>query len=293
VRRWTGPSHLTGTAAPRARRSLAKEIIAMLMRTLLTVTLVLAAAASARAQAWGDLEADFFLKGDYKPEKIAVDKDPEFCGKPENKLVYQNVEVDPKTKALANVAVYLFVPMGGKKPPVHPGYAATAKDEVVLDNKLCRYEPHVQTVLTTQTLVLKNSDPVGHNMKADFFNLKNVAFNDQIPAGGSVPKNLPGAETAFVPVQCSSHQWMKSWLFVREDPYCSVSNKEGHLVIKNLPVGEWTFVVWQENGGYISEATVDGKPVKWMRGRVKIDIKPGMNKLGKVEIAPAALKLKQ
>jgi hypothetical protein len=86
---------------------------------------------------------------------------------------------------------------------------------------------------------------------------------------------------------------MNSWLLIKDDPYVGLSDEKGHLSIKNLPVGEWTFVVWQENGGYITDATVDGKPTKWARGRVKINVKPGVNKLGKVEIAPAALKLKQ
>jgi hypothetical protein len=266
------------------------------MKTNLAIAMLLAAAfvggtsTSARAQAWGDLEADFFLKGDFKPEKIIPDKDQAYCGK--HKLVRENLVVDPATKAIANVAVYLFVPAGGKKPAVHPDYAKTAKDEVVLDNKNCRYEPHVQAMRTSQTLVLKNSDPLGHNMKAEFFNPQNVAFNDQIPANGQVEKMLTGNETAFVPVQCSIHGWMTSYLLVRDDPYFGISEAQGHVSIKNLPVGEGTFVVGQENGGYVSEATVDGKTTKWARGRVKVNIKPGVNKLGKVEITPATLKLK-
>jgi hypothetical protein len=286
------------TAADRAHhggrspRHTAKIEETVMLRTLFTLSFVLAAAACAQAQQWGDLEADFFLKGDFKPDKIVPDKDQEYCGKPENKLVRQNVVINAQTKALANVAVYLFVAPGQKKPEVHPDYAKIAKNEIVLDNKNCRYEPHVQWMLTTQPLVLKNSDPIGHNMKAEFFNPQNPAFNDQIPANGQVTKNLKGSETAFVPVQCSIHGWMNSWLLVREDPYVGISDDKGHLSIKNVPVGEWTFVVWQENGGYVTEATVDGKATKWMRGRVKVNVKPGVNKLGKVEIAPAALKLK-
>lgn len=259
------------------------------LSALLAFPLILAAAASAQAQTWGDLEADFFLKGNFKAEKIVPDKDVEFCGK--HKLMNESVVVDPATKAIANVAVYLF-PVAGKKPSIHPDYEKTAKDKVVLDNKNCRYEPRVQVLRTTQTLVLQNSDPLGHNMKGEFFNPQNPAFNDQIPASGKVEKTLTGGETAFVPVQCSIHTWMKSWLFVREDPYLGISDAKGHVSIKNLPVGEWTFVVWQENAGYLSDVTVDGKATKWMRGRVKVNIKPGANKLGKIEVTPAALKIK-
>jgi hypothetical protein len=262
----------------------------MPIRFALSVLLVAGLAASARAQAWGDLEADFFLKGDFKPAKIVPDKDEAFCGK--HGLVRENVVVDPKTKAIANVAVYLFVSPGGQKPAVHPDYAALAQKPAVIDNKNCRYEPHVQWMLTSQPLVLKNSDPLGHNMKAEFFNPQNVAFNDQIPANGEVQKKLAGAETAFVPVQCSIHGWMNSYLMLRDDPYAGISDAKGHVSIKNIPVGEWTFIVWQENAGYLSDVSVDGKATKWTRGRVKVNIKPGVNKLGKIEVTPAGLKVK-
>ncbi len=262
----------------------------MLVRCALSALLVLSASASARAQAWGDLNADFFLKGDAKAEKIVPDKDQAFCGK--HQLVRENIVVDPKTKAIANIAVYLFLATGDKKPAIHPDYAKSEKDKIVLDNKNCRYEPHVQAIRTTQTLVLKNSDPLGHNMKAEFFNPKNIAFNDQIPANGQVEKSLTGAETAFIPVQCSIHSWMNSHLLVREDPYFAISDAKGHLSIKNLPVGDWTFVVWQENAGYVNDVSVGGKATKWPRGKVKVSIKPGANTLGKIEITPAALKLK-
>ena len=79
---------------------------------------------------------------------------------------------------------------------------------------------------------------------------------------------------------------------VRDDPYVGISDEKGHLVIKNLPVGEHTFIVWQENVGYISKPVkVDGKATTWGRGRMKVTIKPGVNKLGKVELTPESLKL--
>jgi len=260
----------------------------MLIRSAFALLFVLAAAAGARAQAWGDLEADFFLKGDAKADKIIPDKDVPVCGK--HPLFRENIVVDPKTKAIANVAVYLFVAPGGKKPPVHPDYEKTAKDAVHIDNKDCRFQPHVLAVRTTQKFVIGNSDPVGHNTKVEFFN--NPGFNDLIPAGGKVEKQLAQAETGFAKVECSIHGWMNGYVLVKDDPYVGFSDAKGHLTIKNVPVGEWTFVVWQENGGYVSDVSVDGKATKWMRGRVKVNIKPGANKLGKIEVTPAALKLK-
>jgi hypothetical protein len=250
--------------------------------------LVFGGAASAMAQQWGDLEMDFVLGDAFKAEKIVPDKDVAFCGK--HPLFRENVVVDPATKGVKNVAVYLLA-TPGKKVAVHPDYEKTAKDEVLLDNKDCRYEPHVLALRTSNTLVLGNSDPIGHNMKAEFFN--NPPFNDLIPAGGKVKKTLKAAESAFVPVQCSIHGWMGSYVLIKDDPYVGISDEKGHLVIKNLPVGEHTFIVWQENTGYISKPVkVNGKATTWARGRMKVTIKPGANKIGKVELTPEALKLK-
>jgi len=44
-----------------------------------------------------------------------------------------------------------------------------------MDNKGCRFEPHAAVMWTSQTLVLKNSDPIGHNVKGDV--QANPAFN--------------------------------------------------------------------------------------------------------------------
>jgi plastocyanin len=226
---------------------------------------------SARAQTWGDLEIDVFLKGDHKPAKIDPTKDPEFCGK--HPLVDERLTVDPKTKAIANLAVYLFP--GTQKVTVHPDYAKTAKEKKTVDNKNCRFEPHVLAVRTGQPLVIGNSDSVGHNTKAEFFD--NPSFNDLIPAGGKVEKTFGKAETGAVKLDCNIHPWMNAFLFVRDDPYIGISDAKGHISIKNLPAGELTFVVW--NYANLPKVTIDGKETTLGRGgKWKTTIKPGANK---------------
>lgn len=242
--------------------------------TILVGTLVLAL--PALGQQWGDLEAQFLLKGTAPtPEKLQVNKDPEFCGK--HNLVSENVVVNPDNKGLANVVVYL---MDTAKPKIHPDYEKDAKAEVTLDNENCRFAPHVAAIRTGQTLVLGNKDPIGHNTKADFF--QNPPFNDLIPAKGSIKKTFTKAEATPSKLSCSIHPWMESFLLIREDPYFAISDKDGKLSIKNLPAGEHTFVVWSNK--YLSNVTVDGKATTWARGRVKVNIKPGQNSLGKVEV---------
>jgi plastocyanin len=190
----------------------------MIIRLSVLPLLVLGLAGSAHAQAWGDLEIDVFLKGDYKPARINVDKDQPVCGK--GMLVDERLTVDPKTKAIANLVVNLLP--GTTKVTVHPDYAKAAADKPVITNKGCRFEPHVTAVRTGQTFVLSNSDPVGHNMKAEPF--ENPAFNDLIPAMGKIEKTFAKPESGAVKIDCSIHSWMTSYLFVEDDPYIGISD---------------------------------------------------------------------
>jgi plastocyanin len=243
----------------------------MMIRLSVVSLLVLAVFGSAHAQTWGDLEIDVFLKGDHKPAKIVPDKDQEFCGK--HPLVQEQLTFDPKTKAIANLVVYL---QGGtQKIEVHPEYAKTAKEKRTIDNKNCRFEPHVLAVRTGQPLVIGNADPMGHNTKAELFD--NPGFNDLIPAGGKIEKTFAKPETGAVKFECSIHGWMNAYLFVRDDPYVGISDTKGHISIKNLPAGEWTFVVW--NYANLPKVTIDGKETTFGRGgKWKTTIKPGINK---------------
>ena len=86
---------------------------------------------------------------------------------------------------------------------------------------------------------------------------------------------------------------MNAYILVKDDPYVGITDGKGHLLIKNVPAGEWTFIVWHELGGYVNDVTIDGKPTKWPRGQLKLSVKPGSNKLGKIEITPAGLKIKE
>jgi hypothetical protein len=249
------------------------------MRYAIPYSLALMALAGvAAAQEWGDLEGTFLYKGTPPtPAKLQITKDQEFCGK--HNLVEETVAVNKDNKGVANVVVYLFETT---KPKIHPDYEKDAKAKVVVDNENCRFAPHVQGMRTGQTLVVGNKDPLAHNTKADPLN--NNPFNDLIPAGGSIEKSFAKAENTPIPLSCSIHPWMNAYLLIREDPYFAVSDKDGKFAIKNLPVGERTFIVWSNK--YITNVAVDGKATTWARGRAKINIKAGQNSLGKIEITP-------
>jgi hypothetical protein len=234
--------------------------------------------ADAASGDWGNLSGRFVYDGSAPtPSPIQVTKDVEFCGK--HNLVDESLVVN-SGGGLANVVVWLYE----KPSKIHPSYDETASETVVLDNENCRFEPRVCVLRTTQTLRVTNSDPVGHNTKADLFT--NASFNPIIPAKGSFETKLEQSERMPAPVSCSIHPWMSAWLLVRDDPYVAVSDKEGNFEIKNLPAGKVTLVAWQ--GKYINKVSVDGKATEWSKGRFEYDVRGGDNNLGVVKVPPSA-----
>ncbi len=231
----------------------------------------------ARADEWGTIKGRFVFGGDAPAaSELKADKDVEVCGK--HKLVAEELVVGP-TKGVANVVVFVR----DKSVKVHPDLAGTKGDKVVLDNKNCRFEPHVAVVQTGQPLVLRNSDTVGHN--SNVATIKNPPSNSLIPAGQESPVTFASEEAIPAQVTCNIHPWMKAWLVVRPNPYATVSKEDGSFEIKNVPAGgELELQLWHEKAGYIGELTVAGKSEKIAKGRKKVKVAAGDNDLGEMTL---------
>jgi len=251
-------------------------------KTAAVAAIVCLFCSAAGAAEWGTLTGRFVLDGKAAaPVPIQVTKDQEVCGK--HKLADESLIVGPKGE-LANVVVYLRTP---KSPAIHPDYAKSAKQDVVLDNKNCRFEPHVSVLRAGQALLIKNSDPVGHNSKVDA--IVNPAINVLIPQGGeSEQKGFTSEEGLPVKVGCNIHPWMGGWVVIRNNPYAAVSDEKGAFKLENVPAGtELEFQIWQEKSGYLKgdskQAKIDAK------GRFKIKLKAGNNDLGDIKVPPSAM----
>ncbi len=263
------------------------------MQRVLTAALLFACCALGRpavAAEWGDLTINFVYDGPVPvPAKLNPNKDAEFCGK--HNLVDESLTVNKENKGIRDVFCFVYVRRGGQQPAVHPDYEKTANAEIKLDNKGCRFEPHALFLRTTQTLLVGNPDPVGHNTNVTV--LKNVPQNLLIPAGGTAPMKFPNEETLPSNVACNIHPWMSAKLMIISHPYGAVSDKDGKLTIKNLPAGEWTFRFWHEKPGFVGHKAnlkFAGKSEKWRSGRKKLTIKPGANDFGEVVLTEANFK---
>lgn len=248
-----------------------------LFRGALTAVSFACLAASAWADEWATIKGKFVFGGDPPAASaLTTDKDVEVCGK--HKLVSEELVVGGD-KGVANVVVFVR----DKNVKINPEAAAAAKAEkVVLDNKDCRFEPHVAFVQAGQTLVLKNSDSVGHN--SNVATLKNPPSNSLIPAGGEATVTFKDDEAIPAQVTCNIHPWMKSWLVVRTNPYAAVSKADGTFEIKNVPVGEVELQMWHEKAGYIGEIKVGGATEKTAKGRKKVKVDAAGTDLGEITL---------
>jgi len=156
--------------------------------------------------------------------------------------------------ALANVFVYVKAGL----PATYTAPAATTP--VVLDQHGCRYHPHVFGVMVGQTLSIKNSDGIAHNIKAK--GVKNRPFNISQPNSMATTRTFTAPEV-MVPLECNVHGWMKAWLGVLPHPFFAVTGPDGSFKITGLPPGTYTIEAWHERfGTQTATVTVAGAGAK-------------------------------
>jgi plastocyanin len=141
---------------------------------------------------------------------------------------------------LANVFVYV-------KEGLPQGNFAVPTEPVVLDQKGCRYNPHMLGIMAGQPLKITNTDRADHNIHD--MPSKNPPFNEsQTPTDKPVTKTFANPEM-MIPVQCNQHSWMRAYINVMNNPYFAVSSTDGSFAIKNLPPGEYTISAVHEKFG--------------------------------------------
>jgi plastocyanin len=135
---------------------------------------------------------------------------------------------------------------------------------VVIDQKNCKYSPHVLGVVAGQKISYRNSDATMHNVHT--YAGTETDFNVAQPKGG--PENVQVVSTppgdAPYRVRCDVHPWMSAYVLVTDHPYFTVTGDGGTFKLENIPLGSYKLQAWHPALG---SKTIDvkvepGKPVE-------------------------------
>lgn len=164
---------------------------------------------------------------------------------PECALLHDTPVLDEKIAAskegaLANAFVYIKQGLEGKQfePPAAPA---------VIDQKGCWFGPHVLGLQVGQTLKVTNSDPLTHNIHP--LPEHNRDWNQSQPPNAEPFERRFTQPEVMIRVKCNIHGWMYAWIGVVAHPYFAVTGADGAFVLRNVPPGNYTLEVWQEELG--------------------------------------------
>jgi hypothetical protein len=136
---------------------------------------------------------------------------------------------------------------------------------MVLDQKGCEYVPAIFAVQTDQKIMIKNSDPVLHNVhdvpgEGSGNKEKNEA---QLPNGPDLTFSFSKPEN-FLKFKCDVHQWMFAWVSIFDHPYFAVSSKDGSFKIANVPPGKYKIQAAHRKAGVVTQEVEvkEGEPAK-------------------------------
>lgn len=167
---------------------------------------------------------------------VSMDADPG-CASKHKTAVPSDVLVLGAGGSMANVMVRI------KGAPASTAPTTPA----VIDQKGCRYEPHVLGVVVGQPVKLRNSDGLLHNVHA--LPKVNTPFNMAMPANRVEADAKFGKEEGMFMVKCDVHPWMSAYVGVFNNTYFAVTGADGKFSIANVPAGTYDLEAWHEKLG--------------------------------------------
>ncbi len=210
----------------------------------------------------GELKGKVELEGVApKNETIRMAADPVCMRESKGEQAQESYIVGSDGESLANVFVYVKDGLGNY---VYDMPTESAK----IDQKECRYHPHVFGMRVGQPLEIVNSDPTLHNIHA--IPKANTEFNNGQPIQGMKMNHTFTAKEVMVPFKCDVHGWMNAYVGVLDHPYFATTGPDGTFDIKSLPPGTYTIEAWHEKLGTTTQSvTIGAKETKEIEFKLK------------------------
>jgi hypothetical protein len=170
--------------------------------------------------------------------EFPITKDPQICEHDGQKTAsLERLIVGPEG-GVANTIVYLKNISAGKA-------LELPEQRRHLDQRQCRYVPHILLVPQNAELEMQSSDATLHTVHMDgaaSYNLP-FPFTNKVSAR---TMSTPG----LVNLRCNGgHVWMNAEMMVVSHPYYAVTDESGRFEFTSVPPGTYQIVAWHEGWG--------------------------------------------
>ena len=230
---------------------------------------------AAAADETGTIKGRIVFGGE-APKLLEIDvKTQPYCNT--KTVLDRSLAVDPKSKGVGNVLVWLPTPKGKN---VAAEKALLEKTPVVkIDNHNCEFLPRSTAMHKSQALEFTSSDAVGHNSHVMGFS---YGCNLALAPEGKATAPKVQSEKRPMKLKCDIHGWMEGHILVCDHPFFAVTGEDGSFEITGVPAGTQNVIIWQEKAGFVSTGALKGQPVEVKAG--------GKTDLGNVVLDPTKVK---
>jgi hypothetical protein len=168
-----------------------------------------------------------------------INKDPQVCDPlGQKKRDLERLLVSP-SGGVANTVVYLRNISAGKAMDL-------PQQRRFLNQKNCRYEPHILLVPVQGTLTAKSSDPLLHTVHMSGSADYNLPFVTQ---GQEISRQM--TREGVVDLRCNAgHVWMNGEMMVAY----AVTDAEGNFELTDVPPGQYEITAWHEGWRVVGES---------------------------------------
>lgn len=191
---------------------------------------------------YGSIEGQNVLEGPIPRPKVLV-RAGGACGAED--LLDDSLIVDPESKGIANVFVYLK-----RAEHVHPEFGIPPERPIDFRVKNGTPQPRTLVLRVGQPLLAQSDDSSG---------IHTHPIQNPLTAVLVSPKEWKeGARLEFrrpeimpMKVSCGAHAGRVAYWLVLDHPYAAITDEEGMFRIEKLPIGEHLLTVWHERVGYV------------------------------------------